>query len=291
MVLVFFAVTLFCILTNPEEALHLAETGLSLWFHRMIPTLLPFMILSGTMVRFGSCGKLARLLRPVLYPIFQVSDTCLYTILIGMLCGFPMGARTVADLMESGQLTREEGNYLLAFVNQIGPIYFCGYVLPLLSLSPAWPYLIGMYVIPLLYGAILRRTLYRHLPQKAAAPDAKKLSLPQALEESVTGAVTGILNLGGYMIFFQLFLLVPSLLSPGLLPLLAPWIEINGGLHTLGMLCPTYSLIMVVSGGACCLLQTYSCIRDTPCSLQSYLLHKLILTILTAVYYLFLPCL
>ncbi len=57
------------------------------------------------------------------------------------------------------------------------------------------------------------------------------------------------------------------------------------------MLCPTYSLIMVVSGGACCLLQTYSCIRDTPCSLQSYLLHKLILTILTAVYYLFLPCL
>lgn len=289
MVLLFFVVTLICILTNPEEALHLAENGLSLWFHRMIPTLLPFMILSGTMVRSKTCEKLAKLLRPVLYPLFRVSDSCLYAILIGMLCGFPMGARTVADLMENRQLTNGEGNFLLTFVNQIGPIYFCGYVLPLLSLKPVWPYLIGMYAIPLLYGALLRRTLYRKLPNRAVKADTEKMSLPEALEQSVNSAVTNILNLGGYMIFFQLFLLLPTLLVPKLLPVLAPLIEINSGLHTLGRLCPIYSLITVVLGGACCLLQTYSCIRETPCSLQNYLLHKLILTILTAVYYLFLP--
>lgn len=286
MVLIFFIVTLFCILTNPEEALYLANTGLSLWFHRMIPTLLPFMILSGTMVRFGTGQKLARLLRPLLFPIFRVSDACLYAILIGMLCGFPMGARTVADLIENGQLSKEEGDYLLSFNNQIGPIYFCGYVIPLLNLQPVWLYLIGMYAIPLLYGAFLRRTLYRKkLSLKSALSNNNHTSLPQALEGSVTSAITAILNLGGYMIFFQLFLLGPTLFSPKLLPILAPLIEINGGLQALGQLHPTYSLIMLVLGGGCCLLQTYSCIQNTPCSLKNYILHKLNLTILSGIYY------
>lgn len=288
MILLFFLVTFVCILTNPNEALRLAECGLSLWFHRMIPTLLPFMILSGTMIRQGSANRLSRILRPILQPLFRISDSCLYAILVGMLCGFPMGAKTVADLIEQKQITKREGDYLLSFVNQIGPIYFIGYVLPLLGLTPHWPYLLGMYGIPLLYGVFLRLFFYNHLPLQSTSSAQAALPLAQALEKSVESAVTGMLNLGGYMIFFQLLNLLPALLCPRLLPILSPLFEINGGLQLLGDTCPTYSLILVVFGGLCCLLQTYSCIKETGCSLQNYIKHKSILTILTAIYYLYL---
>lgn len=45
-----FLLLLGCILTNSQISLSYAAMGLNLWFEKMIPSLLPFMILSGTMV-------------------------------------------------------------------------------------------------------------------------------------------------------------------------------------------------------------------------------------------------
>ena len=41
------------LLRYPAKSLVYASTGLMLWFQKMIPTLLPFMILSGIMIRMN----------------------------------------------------------------------------------------------------------------------------------------------------------------------------------------------------------------------------------------------
>lgn len=120
------------ILLFPADCLSLALNGLNLWFGKMIPTLFPFMVLSGIMIRMNLTGAFVRILNPVLGRIFKVNPSCIYGIVIGFLCGFPMGAHVAAQLCEQKQISTGEASFLLAFCNNIGPVYFLSFVLPTL---------------------------------------------------------------------------------------------------------------------------------------------------------------
>ena len=152
-----------CILTHSQLGIGYSLLGLNLWFEKMIPALFPFMILSGIMIRMRLTENFSRLLYPVIRPVYKVSRNACYAMIMGFFCGFPMGAKTIADLSKRNMLSAQEAEFLLAFCNNIGPVYFCGFVLPLLGRELLLPYVFGMYGIPLIYGFLLRKTLYRHL--------------------------------------------------------------------------------------------------------------------------------
>ena len=150
---------IFLLLRYPALSLEYASTGLMLWFQKMIPTLLPFMILSGIMIRMNLTEKFVSFIHPFLHRIYGTSPNGSYTILMGLLCGFPMGARITGELYQAGKLSREESSRLLIFCNNIGPIYFLSFVVPTLAIAkPLIPFCI-MYGIPLLYGIIIMRIL------------------------------------------------------------------------------------------------------------------------------------
>ena len=88
----------FLLLRYPASSLDYAYTGLILWFQKMIPTLFPFMILSGIMVRMNLTENFARFFHPLFHIIFGTSLNGSYVILMGMLCGFPMGARVIGEI-------------------------------------------------------------------------------------------------------------------------------------------------------------------------------------------------
>ena len=147
------------LLQHPALSLEYASTGLSLWLTKMVPTLLPFMILSGIMIRMDLTETFVTLLHPLFHRLYGTSKNGSYTIIMGFLCGFPMGARIIGELYESGRLSREESSKLLYFCNNIGPIYFLSYVVPILAIKkPLVPFLL-MYGIPMLYGFMLFRIL------------------------------------------------------------------------------------------------------------------------------------
>lgn len=308
-----------CILTHSELSLYYAALGLTLWFEKMIPSLLPFMILSGIVIRLGLTENIASFVYPLIRPIYRVRKDVCYCMMLGFLCGFPMGARVVADLYSRGQLTREEGEYLLAFCNNIGPVYYCSFVLPLLHRELTAPYLFGMYGIPALYGIFLRYTRYGSLEKLLTlkAPVTGELSicsrrkyygrvtripvpgdkrpknfvrrgerLLSETDRSIGTAIHSILTLGGYMILFNLLNLIPHVLWGKQIPLPAPLFEITGGLSLLQAQAPLYSLLVLSFGGFSCIAQTYSCIRDTDLSIVDYILHKIILSVLNVLFYL-----
>lgn len=303
-----------CILTNSAQSLVYAGLGLELWFSKMIPALLPFMILSGIMVRLNLTERMSMAIYPVVGPLYKVRKNVCYCMLLGFLCGFPMGAKVTGELRERGMLTRREAQYLLAFCNNIGPVYFCSFVLPLLGRRLVLPYLFGMYGIPLLYGLILRYTVYsdigivltkqstistarkltdgRHAQgelQSCELPSKKKstwLLVLDAAEQSVQASVQSILMLGGYMILFNLMNLIPHVLLGRPLAVVGPLLEITGGLGMLQQNLPLFSLLALSFGGLSCIAQTYSCIRNTDLSLSGYIFHKVLLTVLNAGFYL-----
>lgn len=293
-----------CILTHSELSLSYAAMGLQLWFEKMIPALLPFMILSGIVIRLKLTETIASFIYPLIRPIYRIRKNVCYCMMLGFLCGFPMGARVVSDLYSREQLTKEEGEYLLAFCNNIGPVYYCSFVLPLLHRELTAPYLFGMYGIPALYGVFLRYTRFRRLdallPAKNAEPIAKELCicsgnshifrrgerLLSETDQSISAALRSILTLGGYMILFNLLNLIPHVLWGKQIPLLAPLLEITGGLSLLQAQAPLYSLLVLSFGGLSCIAQTYSCIKDTGLSIADYTIHKIILTMLNSLFYL-----
>ncbi len=289
----FFLLLTICILTHSQLSLYYALTGLELWFQKMIPVLLPFMILSGIMVRLQLTESFAAILYPLLYPLFRVSKNVCYAMIMGFLCGFPMGAKTVADLYAHNMITRREAEYLLAFCNNIGPVYFCGFVLPLLHRRLTLPYMLGMYGIPLLYGLFLRYSFFRDikLAKGNSASSNKALNKPKesllyVIDDAITGAIQSILSLGGYMILFNLLNLVPHIIRDNPAIFLAPLFEITGGINLLKQRLPLYTLLLLPFGGFSCIAQTYSCIKNTPLSIQNYTLHKIALTVFTGIYYL-----
>ena len=312
----FTALTLSMLLEN-EKALALSLTGLNLWFEKMIPTLLPFMILSGILIRMNLSDSFARLFAPLLRPLFGLSDSCLYVLVIGFLCGFPMGARVTAESLQHGRLTRREASLMLAFCNNIGPIYFSGFVLTLFPVPKPWPFWAGMYLLPLLYGLFLRWTFYRDIPvctrsagtvslpktfayvlraaslpaeSRAEVRNARRApSLLEQTQASIASALVSIGSLGGYMILFNLMNLIPDLLLPvradTARALCACLLEITSGLSGLGPANAFWGFVLLPFGGLSCIAQTYSMIRETDLSLRQYVLHKCIQTLLAFLYY------
>ncbi|MCM1134199.1 MAG: hypothetical protein NC400_01365 [Clostridium sp.] len=295
------------ILAFPADCLSFALKGLNLWFERMIPTLFPFMVLSGIIIRMNLTDSFIKLLYPLLGRLFKVRASCVYGMAVGFLCGFPMGAHVAAQLYEQGQISKSEAAFLLSFCNNIGPVYFLSFVLPTLGLPRAAVFLFGMYGLPFFYGLILRYTVFRTAIdtglQKEFPPKAP-LPLLAAMDESILNALLGIARLGGYMIFFNLLMILPTL-AAGIfsmdifknLPInsaqsalfvggIGCLMEITGGISVIGNSAPLLVLCVLPFGGASCIAQTYSMIKDTGLSITEYVMHKMILTAATVLYYL-----
>ena len=97
-------VFLFLLLFNSKECIVLASNGLLIWYKNMIPTLFPFMVLSGFLVRTKISYALGAFLRPILGILLPLPTHMLYVVFMGFLCGFPMGAKIVADMIEKKQI-------------------------------------------------------------------------------------------------------------------------------------------------------------------------------------------
>ncbi len=293
---------IFLMLRYPALSLEYASTGLTLWFTKMVPTLLPFMILSGIMIRMNLTERFVGLLHPLLHRIYGTSRNGSYTIIMGFLCGFPMGARIVGELYEQHKLSREESALLLSFCNNIGPIYFLSYVIPTLGINrPGRPFLL-MYGIPLLYGLLLMRIrpmMTRTVSSCENHPEVRSLraehpgscSLLAAIDASVLSGLIGIARLGGYMVFFNLLTIVFQPfqhVNTNILNIYRCLLEITSGIDCSGRSINFAILILLPFGGFSCIAQTYSMIRQTDLSLRPYLYHKAVQTAITAACYLLL---
>lgn len=272
------------LLLMPEICISYAQSGLLLWFHKVLPTLLPFMILSGIMIRMNLISY---------FPSAEV-----YGIVTGFFCGFPMGALTASSMYEEKQISKKEAEYLCAFTNNMGPVYFCSYVLTTLDIRNKIPYILLMYGIPLGYGLLLRKTAYRD----CTFPKLKKQSAPDiliAIDASVNQAISSITRIGGYLILLQTLYVLPELLcrifsqipSFTKLPLsflkayLCCFLEITGAIPQMSAYPAFFVLTLLPLGGLSFLLQTGTILRQSGLSFSKYLFHKLIQTLLTFAFY------
>lgn len=286
------------ILSRPDATFRYAYEGLYQWAAKMVPTLFPFMMISSIMVYSGADLELGSMLSRILKKIYKYSSFGLYAIFMGFFCGFPMGAKVVSELYGNDKISKSEANTLLAFCNNIGPAYFVGIIIPILhecGYQNTLPFVFGMYGIPAVYGIVMgflhtdHRASNEIQPQSAQPPS----SLTATLKKSCMDNTQALIILGGYITFtnaFRIFLdFMPF--SHNSKNVLSSFLEIIGGVQAIytTTLIPAQKVFWMMTalcfGGISCILQTSSFLEKSALSLEYYLKHKVLITLLSAIYY------
>lgn len=102
-----------------------ASYGLMLWYKNVLPLLLPFMLISGIMIRHVS--KLSN--TSGIFTKRPHTLGVILTLFLGVLCGYPLGAKTSADFVKSDIYNTSTGNMLLPLCNNSSPMFISGYVI------------------------------------------------------------------------------------------------------------------------------------------------------------------
>lgn len=290
------------LLCFPDNTIHYAYQGLTQWATRMVPTLFPFMMISSMMIHTGVDIYVTKCLKPFLKPLFKCTSNSFYAIIMGFLCGFPMGAKATCDLHRNKKISKSEAEYLLAFCNNIGPTYFLGIIFPMLEhigYHNKFLLLFGVYGIPLLYGIFFGRIKRNNdLSPQQPSENNNKNSMPipvsTALRLACVNSIQSILLLGGYVTFVNAFRAIPEILqlSDTTKSILGLLLEIINGVPELfytESLSPKWMAFLIMTGisfnGICCLLQTSSITLEEGFSMKKYIFHKIMITGISGIYY------
>ena len=192
------------LLLLPEVSAQAARDAMLLCAQTLIPSLFPFFVLSSLLIACGASELLSALLSPLMRPLFGLSGTGAAALALGLCGGYPVGARTAAELVENGALSRDEGERLLAFCNNAGPGFLlgvCGAGVFSSSRAGAALYLIHV-AAALCAGLLICRALppvpHGTYPHKSA----KAQHLSTAFPAAVQNALTGCLNVSAFVVFF-----------------------------------------------------------------------------------------
>lgn len=118
-----FFVVCACFALFPEQVLSGAQNGLALCINAVIPSLLPFMLVSSCVIKSNFSRPLGAFLSKILSPLTGISPSGCVCFVTGLLGGYGTGARAVYESYNEKQISKEEAERLLAFCNNAGPLF------------------------------------------------------------------------------------------------------------------------------------------------------------------------
>lgn len=250
-------------------------------------------------------------------PLFNVPGEGIFALLMGIISGYPVGAKLVSKLKEQNLCNSIECERLIAFTNNSGPLFIIGTV----GISLFHSIKIGIILfISHILSSILVGLCFRWWKRE----DEKKLiknlrflesnntlsfsNLGEILTKSISGSINSIFIVGGFVILFSVicsilqesnllnflsFLLIPffkifgvntSLVNSTLMG----FIEITNGLSNISVFSYSYSSILITSfllgfGGISILLQVLSITSKQNISIKPYIIGKLMQAVFSTI--------
>lgn len=123
--LLMLAVTVFFGIALSGEAAEYVRDGFELAVRCVIPSSLPFMVISDFYVTYGHPENI-RLLRLVFTRFFGMPEECLAPFICGNIGGFPIGAKMTADLYSAGVISRDTAERLAPLSNNPSCAFIIG---------------------------------------------------------------------------------------------------------------------------------------------------------------------
>ena len=279
---------LFYMLIAPTNAVEAASNGLILWYKTILPTLLPFAILSNIFISSNIFYVFAVCFHPIIRLFLPVSREGTFPVAAGFLFGFPMGSRICSSMLMEGKLSRQEASIVFIISNNMSPMFICSYIMDQCLHLPqlVLPTLAILYIPPLILGRILL-TFRKPQPLQWHKNTTPRFQLNfKIIDAAIMNGFEALVKLGGYIMLFSI---IASMIN--LLPISSQIfrsscigaIEITNGIQSVSqtnmnlatkyLLCVTFTAF----GGFSGIAQTSSMVSESHLPMKDYMIAKLVL--------------
>ncbi len=306
------------IIIVPNAVISSAQAGLLLWFNKILPSILPFLIGTNILIHLGFIDFLGVLLDPFMKRFFNVSGCGAFALVLGMLSGYPVGAKITATLRENNKISQIEAQRLVSFTNNSGPLFIIGAIGIGMFKNVNVGYLILFihYIAAITVGFIFsfyKRSghilINNNISFKEAFLKLKLAKLKnnktfgQILGESVKSSLETICMVGGFVILFsvicELFkisgifdkigkIIFPNNIEPYSNGIFMGIIEITNGINILSSIEGINGIIiacgLVSFSGLSILAQTSSMIYKSDIKMNLYFISKLLHSVFSILY-------
>lgn len=321
--LAFCIFTIFLVIFSKSN-LTAAKTGLVLWANNVVPSLLPFFIATELLSHTNVVSKIGKLLNPIMRPIFNIPGCGAYAFIMGIISGYPIGAKIVTNFKEEGLCTSEEAERMLAFTNNSGPLFIIGTV----GVTLFGNSLIGilLFITHLLacisVGICFRFWKYKKITKikvhysKSNIPtntnNVHFSNLGEVLSKSIMSAINTVIMIGGFVVLFSVILSILN--TSNILDIIAQTfnpifkvfgitdfkfstafvsgiIELTNGASLIcNIPCKTISINIILCafllgvGGISILFQVFSIASKSNVSIKPYIIGKLLQAFFASIY-------
>lgn len=289
---------------NSKASISAVKQALLLCGQTVIPSLFPFFVLSGLLIQTGFIRTAGKVISPVIQPLFRVSGSGALAFVIGVVSGYPMGAKMVSELYLKGVIEKKEAQMLLPYCNNSGPLFIIGAVgAGMLGNVKAGLFLYAVHITAALcvgfcfrfYGEKgkrepkepIRSAVGREL--RGYYRDEKR-SMGEIFSSCVSGAVNTTLLICGFIALFSSFVeclkpIIDSLVSdPSANLIIKGMFEVTAGVNGITAqraAMPMEQILVLTSlligfGGICVHLQVLGMLSGTRIGMKTYLIGKLL---------------
>ena len=290
-----------------KNNLQSAKEGLNLWWNNVVPSLFPFFVATELLCSTNIISIIGRFLEKPVKFSFNVPGEGAIAVIMGIISGYPTGAKIVSNFKEEGICNKEEAERLIAFTNNSGPLFILGTVGIGLFKSVKIGYiLLFVHIIScILVGIIFRnwkKSKVSFHSSSFSRKDEKNVSirdLGEILGEAIRKSIGTILNIGGFVVVFSViisilnssgffnivgmicgFLKIPEDIG---VSVVSGIIELTNGVKNISLIFSNNSIwvlsftsFLLGFGGISVLLQVFSIISREGISIKSYFLGKVL---------------
>lgn len=258
------------------------QNALSLCAFSVVPSLFPFLLFTEFFCQLPEGKELLLKISKPFARILRTSNAGACAYVYGLLFGFPLGVKILAEYYKKGWIEKKEAERLLLFSNNTGPAFLIGTI----GIGFLKNALVGV----CLYLVQLAVSLLFGIVASVGSPPPKNSSacfyytlFPFSFSSAMKNAVFGMLFICGYIIFFSAFctLLAPFIPTVFLQSIFFSLMEIGTASAFVSQNIPTPFLYAFLSfavcfSGASVYMQGIDHISDTDLSKKKYIPAKLL---------------
>ena len=192
-----------------------AKNGLYLWANNIIPALFPFFIATELLSHTNVIAILGKFFNKFMRPLFNVPGEGSYPLIMGIVSGYPVGAKIVCDLRNKNILTKPEAERLLAFTNNSGPLFILGTIgIGLFKDTTTGIILLVTHILAsLTVGIIFRFWKYKDVNIGTSSSTThitntivNRSNIGDILSTAIKNSIFTILNIGGFIVLFSVII-------------------------------------------------------------------------------------
>ena len=269
-------------LIYPQNALMASRRGLTLWFEQILPTLLPFSVISYIVLHSNLFSHPAHEKK---HSFLRIQPEEWYVIFCGFLFGFPIGSKLSADLYEHHRIVKKRAQILACFTNNLSPVFVTSVLVNQLHFSSVVPFFLLLYGIPLCICLALLSFIKpeRFVHEKKASRFQLNM---QIVDAGIINGFETLIKICGYIMMFSIFAEIAQSIPYGSsFPklVLTGCLEVTNGISALSQFSCNHfqkyllTVLFLALNGISGLFQTASLLSVSNLSIKQYLKMKLLL--------------